>query len=37
MSKNCMCVQGHYYSHPLPKEKIEKILLKLNNNNCLGD
>ena len=31
MSKNCMCVQGHYYSHPLPKEKVEKILLKLNN------
>ena len=30
MSKNCMCVQGHYYSHPLPKEEVQKILLKLN-------
>lgn len=30
MSKNCVHVQGYYYSHPQPKEKIEKILLNLN-------
>lgn len=30
MSKNCMCVQGHYYSHPIEKEKVQKVLLELN-------
>lgn len=30
MSKDCMSVQGHYYSHPIEKEKVQKVLLKLN-------
>lgn len=28
MSKNCMCVQGHYYFHALSAEEIHTILTK---------
>ena len=31
MSKNCMCVQGHYYFHPLSEEELYPILLKEKN------
>ncbi len=28
MSKNCMCVQGHYYYHPLSADELQTILVK---------
>ncbi|MEN8727671.1 MAG: EAL domain-containing protein, partial [Sulfurovum sp.] len=28
MSKNCMCVQGHYYYHPLSADELQIILAK---------